>query len=162
MPGTAGLIDSRLAELGLEIPEIKAPLAAYAPHVRTGNLLFVSGQVSLGPDGLVAGQLTAADNEGGAGLDRAVGAARLCALNLIAAVRDATGDLDRVVRVVKLTGFVNGTAEFTRHPKVIDGCSELLGAVFGDAGKHARSAVGASCLPLNATVEVEGVFEIAG
>ncbi|MEM8793888.1 MAG: RidA family protein, partial [Pseudomonadota bacterium] len=131
MPGT---VDARLAELGLTVPEMKAPLAAYVPHVMTGNLLFVSGQVSLGPDGLVTGQLSGADNDGSAELDRAVDAARLCALNLIAAVKDATGDLDRVSRVVKLTGFVNGAADFTQHPKVINGCSELLGEVFGDAG----------------------------
>ncbi|MEM1275266.1 MAG: RidA family protein [Pseudomonadota bacterium] len=156
----SGTVETKLAELGFSLPEMKTPLAAYVPHVQTGNLLFVSGQVSLGPDGLVTGQLTAADNDGGAEMDRAVAAAQLCALNLMAAVKDATGDLDQVARVVKLTGFVNGTSEFTQHPKVINGCSELLGAAFGEAGKHARSAVGVSCLPFNVMVEVEGIFEL--
>ncbi|MEM9045712.1 MAG: RidA family protein [Pseudomonadota bacterium] len=158
MPGT---VETKLAELGLSLPEMKTPLAAYVPYVQTGDLLFVSGQVSLGPDGLVTGQLTAADNDGSAELDRAIAAARLCALNLMAAVKDATGDLDKITRVVKLTGFVNGSADFTQHPKVINGCSELLGEALGDVGKHARSAVGVSCLPFNVMVEVEGIFEIA-
>lgn len=156
----AGRVETKLAEMGYSLPEMKTPLAAYVPHVRTGSLLFVSGQVSLGPDGLVTGQLGADDNEGSAELDRAVAAARLCALNLMAAVKDATGDLDQVSRVVKLTGFVNGTGGFTQHPKVVNGCSELLGEAFGDLGKHARSAVGVSCLPFNVMVEVEGIFEI--
>ncbi|MBY8977337.1 RidA family protein [Rhodobacteraceae bacterium NNCM2] len=157
-----GRVETKLAEMGYDLPEMKAPLAAYVPHVRTGSLLFVSGQVSLGPDGLVTGQLTEADNDGGSELDRAVEAAKLCALNLMAAVKDATGDLDQVSRIVKLTGFVNGTGGFTQHPKVINGCSELLGEAFGPAGKHTRSAVGASCLPFNVMVEVEGIFEIGG
>lgn len=157
----SGRVETKLAEMGHTLPQMKAPLAAYVPYVRTGSLLFVSGQVCLGPDGLVTGQLTEADNDGSGELDRAIAAAQLCALNLMAAVKDATGNLDSVKRVVKLTGFVNGTNTFTQHPKVINGCSELLGEAFGPAGQHSRSAVGASCLPFNVMVEVEGIFEIA-
>ncbi|MEM9371792.1 MAG: RidA family protein [Pseudomonadota bacterium] len=156
----AGRIESKLAEMGLEVPDLNPPAAAYVPYVRSGSLLFVSGQVPIGPDGLVTGQLTEVDNDGGPEFDRAVGAAKLCALNLMAAVKHATGDLDLVRQVVKLTGFVNGTNTFTQHPKIVNGCSELLGEAFGPAGQHSRSAIGSSCLPFNVMVEVEGIFEI--
>jgi len=162
----AGEIDARLAELGITLPEPKAPVANYVPWVQIGALLFVSGQVSLGPEGPITGQLSAGDHaEGppaeGSSLARAIAAARVSGLNLIAQVRAATGDLDRVARVVKLTGFVNSAGDFTQQPVVINGCSDLMVAVFGDKGQHSRSAVGVAALPLGVMVEVEGIFEIA-
>ena len=153
----AGRIESRLGEIGVTLPAAPAPAANYVPFVRTGNLLFVSGQISQGPGGLITGRL-------GADMDVAHGAAaaRACGLSLIAQARAALdGDLDRVVRVVKLTGFVNSTAEFTDQPKVINGCSDLLVEVFGDAGRHSRSAVSAAALPLGVAVEIEAIFEVA-
>lgn len=155
-----GKIDARLAELGITLPDPVAPLAAYVPYVQTGNLVFVSGQLPMGAGDLPMGHLTAADHDGAA-VDAAKAAAKQCALNLLAHVKAATGDLDRVSRVVKLTGFVNCDGTFTQHPQVINGASELMGAVFGDAGQHARAAVGSSSLPLGAVVEVEGIFEIS-
>ena len=154
MPGT---IDARLAELGLSLPDAPMPAANYVPFVRSGNLVFVSGQISQDETGFIKGKL-------GAELDVAAGAAaaKTCALSLIAQLRAACGgDLDRVVRVVKLTGFVNSTPDFTDQPKVVNGCSDLLVEVFGEAGKHARSAVSAASLPLGVAVEIEGIFEVA-
>ncbi|MEM7060164.1 MAG: RidA family protein [Pseudomonadota bacterium] len=160
----AGKIDARLDELGITLPEPVAPVAAYVPFVQTGNLVFVSGQVPIGPNGTMTGHLTQADHaqDGVAGeaLTNAIAAARLCALNVLAHVKTATGDLDRVKRVVKLTGFVNCDGTFTQHPQVINGASELMGQIFGDAGQHARAAVGSSSLPLGVVVEVEGIFEV--
>lgn len=153
-----GRIDARLAELGITLPEPPKPAASYVPTVRTGNLVFVSGQVPLGPDGLIKGKL---------GHDMSVeeGAkvARVCGLALLAQLKAACGgDLDRVTRVVKLTGFVNGTADFGDQPKVVNGCSDLMVEVFGaDKGSHARSAVGMGSLPFGVAVEIEGIFEIA-
>ncbi len=160
-----GTVETKLAEMGLELPSPAAPLAAYVPYVVSGNLVFVSGQLPLGPDGLVTGQLSVADHADGAPAEGsklavAQAAAQLCALNLLAHVKTATGDLDRVTRVVKLTGFVNCDGSFQQHPAVINGASELVGAAFGKAGQHARAAVGSSSLPLGAIVEVEGIFEI--
>ena len=162
MPGT---IDARLAELGLTLPEATAPAANYIPLVRTGNLVFVSGQVSIGTEGPILGQLRAGDQvEGappqGSAMAVAVHAARASGLALLAQAKAATGDLDRVARVVKLTGFVNSAPDFRQQPQVVNGCSDLMVEVFGDAGRHSRSAVGASSLPLGVMVEVEGVFEI--
>lgn len=153
MPGT---IDARLAELGLALPEPSTPAANYVPFVRTGNLVFISGQISQGPEGRITGLLGAdMDIEAGAA------AARTCAINLLAHLKTACeGDLDRVVRVVKLLGFVNSAPGFQGQPMVVNGASDLLVEVFGDKGRHARSAVGAT-LPLGAAVEVEGIFEIA-
>lgn len=153
MPGT---IDTRLAELGLTLPDAPAPAANYVPYVRAGDLLFVSGQISQGPDGLIKGRL-------GDTMDLADGAeaARRCGLSLLAQARAALGgDLGRVVRVVKLTGFVNSTPDFTDQPKVINGCSDLMVAVFGEAGRHARAAVSAPALPLGVAVEIEAVFQV--
>lgn len=148
--------ESRLSELGLTLPAAPAPAANYVPWVRTGNLVHVSGQISQNTDGLICGRL-------GEDMDVAAGAeaARACALSLLAQVRAACdGDLERLVRVVKLTGFVNSTPGFTDQPKVINGASDLLVDVLGDAGRHARSAVSAASLPLGVAVEIEGIFEV--
>jgi len=150
-------IDARLTELGLTLPDAPAPAANYVPFVQTGSLVFVSGQVSSGPGGLILGKL-------GADMDVAAGtiAARHCALSLLAQVRAACGgDLSRLKRVVKLTGFVNSTPDFTDQPKVVNGASDLLVAVLGEAGRHSRSAVSAAALPLGVAVEIEGIFEVA-
>ena len=163
----AGRIEARLAEMGIQLPEPTVPLAQYVPFVRSGNLLFVSGQLPMGEGGLVTGQLTAADHaeDGvpapGSKLARAAEAAGLSAVNLMVQTKAATGDLDRVARVVKLTGFVNCDGGFAQQHLVINGASSLLGEVFGDAGRHSRSAVGSSSLPLGVIVEIEGIFEIA-
>lgn len=146
---------ARLAELGLCLPPATAPLAAYLPAVRTGDLVFVSGQLPI-----VAGELIATGRVGeGVPVEVARGLARQCALNALAAV-DAEIGLANVVRVVKVVGFVACGAEFTAQPEVINGASELLFAVFGAAGRHSRSAVGVSALPRNAPVEIEAIFEV--
>jgi enamine deaminase RidA (YjgF/YER057c/UK114 family) len=152
-----GKIEDRLAELGIALPEVAAPVANYLPFVRSGSTVYVSGQVSRDAGGPILGRL-------GDGLDVAAGAAaaRTCGLYLVAQLRAACdGDLDRLVRVVKLTGFVNSAPGFTDQPKVVNGTSDLLVQLFGDKGRHARSAVGVAALPLGVAVEVEGVFEIA-
>lgn len=150
-------IEQRLSELGLTLPDAPAPAANYVPFVQSGSLVFVSGQISSGPDGLICGKLGAELS-----LDDGVAAARACALALIAQLRAACGgDLTRLRRVVKLTGFVNCTPDFTDQPKVVNGASDLMVAVFGEAGRHARAAVGAPSLPLGVAVEIEGVFEIS-
>lgn len=152
----SGRIAARLRDLGLTLPAAPAPAANYVPYVRTGDLVFVSGQISQGQEGLILGKL-------GDTLDVAAGAAaaKTCALSLLAQVQAACdGDLDRLVRVVKLTGFVNSTDDFTRQPEVINGASDLLVEVLGDAGRHARAAVSAPALPRGVAVEIEGVFEI--
>jgi enamine deaminase RidA (YjgF/YER057c/UK114 family) len=152
----AGTIDARLADQGIVLPDAPAPAANYVPYVRAGDLLFVSGQISQGPAGLIRGRL-------GETMDVAEGAeaARRCGLSLLAQARAACdGDLDRILRVVKLTGFVNSTGDFTDQPKVINGCSDLMVAVFGEAGRHARAAVSAPALPLGVAVEIEAVFQV--
>ena len=152
-----GEIDNRLQELGITVPEPAAPVANYVGWVRSGNLVFTSGQLPLKDgtfhvQGKVGGEVS---------LDQAAQAARLCAINVISQVKGALdGDLERVRRVVKLVVFINATPEFTDQPKVANGASDLMVEVFGDKGKHARSAVGAGSLPLNVSVEVEGVFEV--
>jgi len=163
----SGQVEAKLSEMGITLPDPVSPLADYVPYVRTGNLVFISGQLPLGPDGLVAGKLTAEDHASdgttapGSKLQLASAAATLCALNIIAQVKACIGDLDRVTRVVKLTGFVNCDGTFQQHPQVINGASSLMIGVFGEAGRHARAAVGSSSLPLGAIVEVEGVFEVS-
>ncbi|MGZ9809562.1 RidA family protein [Pseudoroseicyclus sp. H15] len=149
-------IDTKLAELGLTLPDAPAPAANYVPYVQSGNMLYVSGQVSAGPDGMITGKL-------GDGLSAEEGAvaARACALSLVAQLKAALGgDLTRLVRVVKLTGFVASAPGFNDQPLVVNGASDLMVALFGDAGRHARSAVGVAELPRGVAVEVEGIFEI--
>jgi enamine deaminase RidA (YjgF/YER057c/UK114 family) len=149
-------IEARLAELGITLPTPAKPVANYVPAVQTGNILFVSGQVSRAADVDYSGKL-------GLNVDIETGAkaARICAINLLAQVKAHVGDLDRLVRVVKLTGFVNSTLEFGDHPKVVNGASDLMVEVLGDRGRHARSAVGVAALPFGVAVEVEAIFEIA-
>ncbi|AYE84926.1 MAG: RidA family protein [Sulfitobacter sp.] len=149
-------LTARLADLGITLPDAPAPAANYVPFVVTGNTVYVSGQISNGPDGLITGRLG-----DGMDVDAGAAAARSCALSLLAQVRAACGgDLDRLKRVVKLTGFVNSTADFTDQPKVINGASDFMVEALGDAGRHARSAVSAASLPLGVAVEIEGIFEI--
>lgn len=151
-----GHIETRLAELGITLPEAPVPAANYVPTVRTGNLLFISGQTSKTDGGLITGKLGE-----GFSIEDAQAAARVCALNLIAQAKAACdGDLDRVTRVVKLVGFVNATQDFDQHPAVINGASDLMVEVFGDKGRHARSAIGSSSLPFGIAVEVEAIFEV--
>jgi enamine deaminase RidA (YjgF/YER057c/UK114 family) len=154
----AGTIEKKLQELGITLGEPAAPVANYVPFVRTGNLLIVSGQVCFGSDGkLVAkGQLGA-----GVSIEDGQKAARACAINLLAQVKASVGDLDLVVRVVRLGGFVNSAPGFLDGPKVMNGASDLMVAVFGDKGRHARSTVGVAALPAEAAVEVEGMFEVS-
>lgn len=149
-------IETRLAELGVTLPDAPAPAANYVPFVVTGSIVHVSGQISQDAGGLIKGRL-------GADMDVAAGAAaaQRCAISLLAQLRNAVGgDWSRVVRAVKLTGFVNSTPDFTDQPKVINGASDFIVAVMGDAGRHARSAVSAASLPLGVAVEIEGIFEI--
>ena len=148
-------VTARLAELGIDLPDVVTPLAAYVPAVRTGNLVYTSGQVPMQSGVLAATGKVGAEvsPEDGKAL------ARICALNALAAVNSLVG-IDAVTRVVKVVGFVASTPGFNGQPGVINGASELLGEVFGDAGAHARSAVGVSELPLNAPVEVELIVEV--
>jgi enamine deaminase RidA (YjgF/YER057c/UK114 family) len=146
----------RLKAAGVILPEPRAPVANYAPFSITGNLLFVSGQVSSGPNGLMTGRL--GDD---LTLEQGQAAARLCGINLISQMNAAlSGDLERVKRVVKLGGFVNAGASFVEIPKVVNGCSDLMVAAFGEKGRHARSAVACPVLPMNAAVEVDAVVKI--
>ncbi|WP_420405904.1 RidA family protein [Nisaea sp.] len=154
----AGSIDARLSELGIELPNAAAPAANYVPYVVSGKTLYISGQVpfwngELKGVGKVGKDMTA---------EEAQQIARICALNIIAQAKAACGgDLDNVARVVKVGGFVNATDDFTQHPMVVNGASDLMVEVFGDKGKHARFAVGAGSLPLGVAVEVEAVIELA-
>ncbi len=153
-----GAIDKKLSDLGITLPTPAAPIANYVACVRTGNLLTVSGQLCFG-DG---GKLVAAGQLGGAvSMEDGQKAARACAINLIAQVKAAVGDLDKVVRVVRLGGFINSAPGYADGPKVMNGASDLMVEVFGDKGRHARSTVGVSALPANAAVEVEATFEVA-
>lgn len=149
-------IENRLADLGVSLPSAPAPAANYVPFVQVGDLVFISGQISNDENGLITGKL-GDDVDVGAG----VAAARTCAISLLAQVRNACdGDLDRLVRVVKLTGFVNSTADFTEQPQVINGASDFFVEALGEAGRHARAAVSAASLPLGVAVEIEGIFQI--
>ncbi|GGL45495.1 RidA family protein [Phycicoccus endophyticus] len=154
-----GAVEERVAALGLTLPETPAPVAAYRPAVLDGSRVYVSGQLPF-----VAGRLPEVGHVGElVGLvtpQRARELARLCALNAVAAIASVVGELDRVQRVVKVTGFVSSDPSFTGQPGVVDGASELLGEVFGEAGVHARSAVGVAALPLGAPVEVEVIAHV--
>lgn len=152
--------EKRLAELGITLPEVAAPVAAYVPAVRTGNYIYTSGQLPF-----VEGKLPATgkvgEGEDLVSADDAAAYARTCALNALAAVRSVTGSLDAVSRIVKVVGFVASDPSFTGQPAVINGASSVLGEIFGDAGVHARSAVGVAVLPLDSPVELELVVELA-
>lgn len=149
-------IEERLKSLGITLPTPVAPIANYAPFIRSGNLLFISGQVSVDESGGIKGIV-------GDDVDQATGqlAAGLCGINLLAQMKAATGDLDQVIRVVKLGGFVQAGPDFFNIPQVINGCSDLMVAAFGDEGRHARSAVGVFSLPMNFAVEVDAIVEVA-
>lgn len=150
-------IEAKLTELGLSLPQAPAPAANYVPFVQVGNLVHISGQISNGPDGLITGKLGA-----DLSVEQGVDAARSCAVSLLAQAKAATGgDLSKIKRLVKLVGFVNSTPEFTDQPKVINGASDLMVEVMGEAGRHARSAVSAASLPLGVAVEIEAIFEVA-
>lgn len=150
-------IEARLAALGISLPDAPAPAANYVPFVQIGDMVYVSGQISLGPDGPITGKVG-----DGITIQTAAASARACGLALIAQLKVACGgDLDRLVRVVKLTGFVNAAPDFVDHPQVINGASDLMVEAFGDRGRHARAAVGCGSLPLGVQVEVEGIFQIA-
>jgi enamine deaminase RidA (YjgF/YER057c/UK114 family) len=151
----SGKIESRLEQLGITLPKTAAPVANYVPFAITGNQLWIAGQITFWDGKLKYVGKVGADLS----LEDGAAAARVCALNVIAQAKAALNDLDRVVRVVKLGGFVNATADFTDHPKVINGASDVIVEVFGDAGRHARLAVGVSGLPLNSAVEVDAVIE---
>jgi len=149
-------IEARLAELGISLPNAPAPAANYVPFVVQGNTVYVSGQISNDANGFIKGKL-------GDDMDTAAGAAaaKSCAISLLAQLKAACGgDIDRLVRVVKLTAFVNSTSDFIEQPQVVNGASDFLVEALGDAGRHARSAVSAPSLPLGVAVEIEGIFEI--
>ena len=150
-------LEDRLAELGVTLPDAPAPAANYVPYVIAGDMVYVSGQISQDANGLMLGKLgdTCSVEDGAK-------AAKACAISLLAQVKAACdGDLDRLVRVVKLVGFVNSTQDFTQQPLVINGASDFLVAALGDKGKHARAAVSAPSLPMGVAVEIDGVFQIA-
>tara|TARA_B100000780_G_scaffold277691_1_gene249029 strand:- start:876 stop:1340 length:465 start_codon:yes stop_codon:yes gene_type:complete len=151
-----GVFEKKLAELGVVLPNAPAPAANYVPYVQVGDLVYVSGQVSQDADGFIVGKL-------GANMSTQDGnfAARTCAVALLAQVKAACGgDLDRLVRVVKLSGFVNSTQDYIEQPKVINGASDFLVEALGDIGKHARAAVSSPSLPMGVAVEIEGIFQI--
>jgi enamine deaminase RidA (YjgF/YER057c/UK114 family) len=154
----AGTIEQKLAAQGITLHEPTSPVANYVGFVRTGNLLFVSGQICANAEGKLAakGKLGA-----GVTIEQGYAAAQVCAVNLLAQIKAALGDLDKVVRVVRLGGFVNSAPDFLDGPKVLNGASDLMVAAFGDRGRHARTTVGVASLPSDAAVEVDGVFEVS-
>ncbi|WP_412776565.1 RidA family protein [Thalassospira lucentensis] len=153
----AGKIDAHLADLGITLPAATAPVANYVPYVIAGNLVHISGQITMENGELKFVGKLGKDYQ----VEDGQKAARLCALNLVAQLKSAIGDLDKVTRVVKLNAFVNSDPAFTDQPKVVNGASDTMVEIFGDAGKHARSAVGVASLPLGVAVEIDGIFEIA-
>ncbi len=153
----SGFFEGKLKELGINLPDAPSPAANYVSCVQVGDIIYVSGQISTNKGELIKGKL--GDNMT---TDQGAAAARACAINLLAQVKAACGgDLDRLLRVVKLTGFVNSTSNFSEQPTVINGASDLLVEVFGEVGKHSRSAVSAASLPMGVAVEVEGIFQIS-
>lgn len=152
----SGEIAARLRDLGLELPPAPSPVANYVPYLIAGNLLFISGQISKTGDGtLISGRVGDTLS-----VEDAMAAAKTCALNVLAQAQAALGDLDRVTQVMRLTGFVNAGPDFTDHPNVINGASDLMVAVLGDKGRHTRAAVGVSGLPAGAAVEVDAIFSV--
>ncbi len=151
------MIEARLAELGITLPEPAAPVASYVPAVEAAGLLYISGQVSFVDGRLMTGKVGDSRSE-----EEGIAAARGCGLMLIAQMKAALGSLDRVERIVKLGAFIASTPDFTGQPRVANGASDLMEAVFGDAGKHARAAVGVPVLPLDATVEIDAIVKIRG
>jgi enamine deaminase RidA (YjgF/YER057c/UK114 family) len=149
--------EARLAELGITLPDAAAPAANYVPFVKTGNQLFISGQLPMESGAIAVTGKLGEDLQ----VEDGQKAAKLCAINLLAQAKAATGDLDKLVRLVKIVGFVNSTGDFTDQPKVINGASDFLVEAMGDSGRHARSAVSAASLPFGAAVEIEAIFEIA-
>ena len=154
----AGTVEKKLATLGIALPAAASPVANYVPFVRSGNLLTVSGQLCFGPDGKLVAKGRLGDT---VSIEDGQKAARACAINLLAQLKAALGDLDKIVRVVRLGGFINSAPGFADGPKVMNGASDLMVDVFGDKGRHARTTVGVSALPADAAVEVEGLFEVA-
>ncbi|MEY8828130.1 RidA family protein [Sedimentitalea sp. XS_ASV28] len=149
-------IEDKLAELGVTLPDAPAPAANYVPFVTIGDTVYVSGQIASDANGLIVGKLGDTMD-----VDAGAVAAKSCAINLLAQVKAACGgNLDRLVRVIKLTAFVNSTPDFTDQPKVVNGASDFLVEVLGDAGRHARAAVSAAALPLGVAVEIDGIFQI--
>ena len=153
----ADTIESRLEGLGITLPTPAAPAANYVPAVRSGSQLFISGQIPMGANGLEHVAKLGADY----GVEQGQAAAKLCAINVLAQAKAALGDLEKIVRLVKVGGFVNSTADFTDQPKVINGASDFFVEAMGERGKHARSAVGVASLPFGVAVEVEAIFEVA-
>jgi enamine deaminase RidA (YjgF/YER057c/UK114 family) len=152
----SGEIEARLAKLGLTLPPAPNPVANYVPYIIAGDLLFISGQISKAGDGtIVTGCLG-----GGLTVEAGAGAARLCALNILAQAMAALGSLERIAQLVRLTGFVAATPDFADHPKVVNGASDLMVEVLGDKGRHTRAAVGVASLPLGAAVEVDAMLRI--
>ena len=154
----AGMVEKQLQELGITLHEPRAPMANYVPFVRTDNLLTVSGQICLDADGRLVAKGRLGDS---VSIEDGQKAARMCAIHLLSQVKAAVDDLDKVVRVVRLGGFINSAPGFTEGPKVMNGASDVMVAVFGDRGRHARSTVGVAALPADAAVEVEGLFEVS-
>jgi enamine deaminase RidA (YjgF/YER057c/UK114 family) len=152
----SGTFEKRLADMGVTLQTPSAPQANYVPSVQVGETLYVSGQISMENGQMITGRVGAELT-----VEQGAAAARTCAISLLTQVKAACGgDLDRLVRVVKLTGFVNSTPDFANQPEVINGCSDFLVEALGDAGRHARSAVSAGALPRNVAVEIEGIFQI--
>jgi len=153
----SGDIEARLKSLGIDLPSVPKPLANYVPSVITGNLVYVSGQVPMTPEGLqyvgkIGREFTIEDGQK---------AARICAINILANLKGAVGDLEKIVRIVKMTGFVNAAADFNEPQFVVNGASDLMVEVLGERGQHARSAVGVATLPSGVAVEIEAIAEIA-
>lgn len=152
----SGQFESRLAELGITLADAPAPAANYVPYVQVGDIVYVSGQISQNTDGFITGKVGA-----DLSVEDGAAAAKTCAISLLSQVKAACGgDLDRLVRVVKLTGFVNSHGDFEQQPMVINGASDFMVEALGDAGRHSRSAVSAAALPFNVAVEIEGIFQI--
>ncbi len=153
----AGTVEKKLTDLGIALPAPAAPVANYVPFVRTGKLLIISGQLCFDPEGKLVAKGRLGD---GVTIEDGAKAAQACAVNLLAQLKAALGDLDKIARVVRLGGFINSAPGFVDGPKVMNGASDLMVTAFGDKGRHARTTVGVAALPLDAAVEVEGMFEV--